>query len=131
MPTSTPSISITHAKRLRQDMTDAERYLWYALRRRSLNGWRFRRQAPIGRYIVDFTCFGAKLVVELDGGQHAEDRRDYDERRTEWLVAQGFTVLRFWNADVFQNTEFVLDEFVKALPGDAPPQPSPTRGEGV
>nr|WP_178130358.1 endonuclease domain-containing protein [Reyranella sp. CPCC 100927] len=131
MPTSTPSISITRAKRLRRDMTDAERHLWYALRRRTLNGWRFRRQAPIGRYIVDFVCLGAKLVVELDGGQHAEDRHDYDERRTAWLISQGFSVMRFWNADVFQRTDFVLEEIAKALPADPPPQPSPTRGEGA
>src|SRR5262245_9573346 len=110
MPTSNPLVSVTRARRLRQDMTDAERHLWYALRRRNLNGCRFRRQAPIGNYIFDFVCFGARIVVELDGGQHAEDRREYDERRSEWRISQGFTVLRFWNADVFRSIEFVLEE---------------------
>ncbi len=130
MPRATPPVSINRARRLRNEPTDAERHLWYDLRRKSLDGWRFRRQAPIGRYIVDFVCFDARLIVELDGGQHAEARQAYDVDRTAWLESEGFRVLRFWNNDVLTNTSGVLEEVVRALPSHPPPQPSPTRGEG-
>ena len=88
-------------------MTDAERKLWAALRRRQLNRWYFRRQAQIGPYIADFVCFDAKLVVEVDGGQHAFDA-ERDAVRTAWLKSRGFHVLRFWNHDVLLNREGVL-----------------------
>src|SRR6185503_17344639 len=130
MPHATPPISIERARRLRCEPTDAERHLWYQLRRKNLGDWRFRRQAPIGRYIVDFVCFEARLIVELDGGQHAEARQLYDAARTAWLEAEGFRVLRFWNNDVLTNTVGVLEEIVRTLPSHPPPQPSPTRGEG-
>jgi very-short-patch-repair endonuclease len=84
------------ARRLRAEMTDAERKLWSLLRRSSLQGFRFRRQIPIGRYVADFACMSQHLIVELDGGQHAE-RVDYDEGRTTWLAGVGYRVLRFWN----------------------------------
>jgi very-short-patch-repair endonuclease len=76
-------------------MTVSERRLWSHLRRRQVEGWKFRRQAPIGDYIVDFLCIAAKLVVELDGSSHNETRSEYDQCRQEWLESQGYTVLRF------------------------------------
>jgi very-short-patch-repair endonuclease len=117
-----------HAKRLRADSTDAERLVWSRLRAHRLLGWKFKRQQPIGRYIVDFVCFDAKLVVELDGGQHA-DALDEDAIRDAWLGSQGFTVLRFWNNDVLSNLDGVFMTITAQLPPS--PQPSPTRGEGV
>ena len=107
------------AKQLRQQPTEAEAKLWHRLRRKQLDGYRFRRQAPIGRYIVDFFCPDAKLIVELDGGQHAA-QRDYDDRRTNWLESCGYKVLRFWNNDVFENIEGVLGEIERTI-GDSPP----------
>jgi len=90
-------------------MTDAERVLWRAIRRKQLDGHRFRRQQPIGRYIVDFFCPEVRLIVELDGGQHAE-RADYDADRTEWLEARGYRVVRYWNPDALRNLEGVLED---------------------
>ena len=94
------------AKRLRREATAAESLLWQRLRNRQL-GYKFRRQQPIGPYIVDFVCPELKLVVELDGGQHA-DARNRDQVRTAYLESSGFTVLRFWNNAVFENLEGVL-----------------------
>ncbi len=97
-------------------MTDAERKLWFYLSRKQLDGYRFRRQSPIGRYIVDFVCYERKLVVELDGGQHnTEHRLRKDEQRTLWLHSQGFTVVRFWNNEVFENLEGVMEVIHKHL----------------
>lgn len=101
------------ARRLRRDATEAETWLWARLRSRQLEGHRFRRQAPIGPYIVDFCCFSQNLIVELDGGQHAESRADV--LRTRWLQARGFRELRFWNHDVLANTEGVLETIREAL----------------
>ncbi|HWN44515.1 MAG TPA: DUF559 domain-containing protein [Thermoanaerobaculia bacterium] len=95
-----------HARDLRQNMTDAERRLWRELRGGSL-GARFRRQVPIGPYIVDFASFRQRLVIEIDGGQHLGDARD--EARDAWLAEQGFRVLRFWNHEVLKNPEGVLE----------------------
>ena len=100
-------MSTTRARTLRKTPTDAERRLWARLRRRQLDDCRFRRQAPIGRYIVDFACFERRLIVEIDGGQHAR-RRNADAARTVWLERQGFKVLRFWNNDVLGNTDGVV-----------------------
>jgi very-short-patch-repair endonuclease len=94
-------------------MTEAEKRMWYLLRRRNL-GKNFRRQAPIGPFVVDFACLSARLIIELDGGQHAA-QSDEDEKRTAWLVAQGYHVLRFWNNDVLGNTQAVLEAVVEAL----------------
>ncbi|WP_303905497.1 endonuclease domain-containing protein [Thiohalomonas denitrificans] len=96
------------ARQLRRNMTDAERRLWRHLRLRQLAGCKFRRQCPIGRYIVDFVCFEQTLVIELDGGQHAEQTAQ-DARRDAWLKMQGYQVLRFWNNEVLQETEVVLE----------------------
>ncbi len=103
-----------NARRLRAEMTDPERVLWSKLRRRQLEGHRFRRQVPLGPYVADFACMEPKLVVELDGHQHG-DRIDHDARRTEWLEGQGFHVLRFGNPDVRENLEGVLLTIANAL----------------
>jgi very-short-patch-repair endonuclease len=89
-------------------MTEAERRMWKLLRRKSVAGFRFRRQQPIGPFIVDFFCAARKLIVELDGGQHADERADYDARRTAWLESEGYSVVRFWNVEVMENGEGVL-----------------------
>ena len=97
-------------------MTEAEQRLWSALRRRQIDGLRFRRQVPLGRFIVDFACYDARVVVELDGGQHAESEAE-DKARAKWLEERGFRVLRFWNTEVFENLEGVL-EVVRAVASD-------------
>jgi very-short-patch-repair endonuclease len=89
-----PSPRTDRARELRKNLTVSEWRLWSHLRRRQLDGWKFRRQAPIGPYVVDFACFAARLVVELDGSSHNEATHDYDERRQAWLESQGFRVLR-------------------------------------
>jgi very-short-patch-repair endonuclease len=101
------------ARRLRRDMTDAERALWGRLRLGRL-GVKFRRQMPIGRFIADFASLGAKLVIEVDGGQHDAARRSEHER-TVALEAAGFFVLRFWNNDVLGNIDGVLGEITRAI----------------
>jgi very-short-patch-repair endonuclease len=114
------------ARNLRKNMTDAERRLWLFLRDKQRQA-RFRRQAPIGPYIADFACFDPRLVIEIDGGQH-DEQRDYDTRRDDWLRSQGFLVLRFWNNEVLENTEGVLERILgelQALVGVTPPHPSP------
>ena len=108
------AMTVQFARDLRQQMTDAERRLWYLLRRKQLEGFRFRRQAPIGKYIADFVCFAECLIIEVDGGQHS-DQQAYDEARTEWLESEGFRVLRFWNNDVLANQEGVLETILDAL----------------
>jgi len=97
------------ARRLRSESTDAERRLWYLLRAHRTFGWKFRRQHPIGTYIVDFVCFECRLIVEVDGSQHREAAR-YDSIRDRDLEARGFLVLRFWNNDVLAATDAVLEE---------------------
>ncbi|MBB5274794.1 very-short-patch-repair endonuclease [Rhizobium rosettiformans] len=103
------------ARSLRNNDTEAEYRLWGDLRNRQLNGHKFSRQIPIGVYIVDFVCREQRLVVELDGSQHAENERD--ERRTEWLNVQGYSVLRFWNAEVLQERRAVLNTILAVLQG--------------
>lgn len=103
-------------------MTDAESLLWYRLRAGRLDGWKFRRQVPLGVYVVDFICQGAAIVIEIDGGQHAEQVQ-HDTERTRWLQGRGYQVLRFWNTDVMENLEGVLQAICHALPPS--PQPSP------
>lgn len=115
--------AIQFARKLRKDQTDAERRLWWNLRNRQLEGWKFRRQVPVGEYIADFVCIDAKLIIELDGGQHSEQRQ-YDEQRTRDLEQAGFAVLRFWNNDVLTNTESVIEEILRMLrPTDRSPSP--------
>lgn len=117
------------AKHLRQQMTDVEKRLWLHLRDRRLQGKKFRRQVPLGPYIADFVNFEQRLIVELDGGQHA-DQIDYDERRDAWLAREGFRVLRFWNNEVMTNLEGVLETIAGACHLPLTPGPSPARGEG-
>lgn len=126
-------MSLGQAKVLRKKMTDAERRLWYRLRAHRFAGHKFKRQVPLGPYIVDFASLNRKLIVELDGGQHA--KRFADARRDAWLRTEGFKVLRFWNIDVFQNIDGVLEMIMIALdqrpsPGALRAPPSPQRGEG-
>ena len=102
-------------------MTDAERRLWVELRARGLGG-KWRRQQLIGRYIADFVCQSARLIVEVDGGQHSESEADV--RRTTWLEGAGYRVVRFWNYDVLENVEGVLMRIAEALA--AAPSPTPT-----
>ena len=116
----------SHARNLRANSTDAERALWQHLRANRLRGHKFRRQAPIGQYIVDFACFEARLIIELDGGQHAE-RSKYERDRTAWLQAQGFRVLRFWNTDVLNNLDGVKEVIAEACAKEPPP---PRGGRG-
>src|SRR3984893_13782608 len=112
MPEAKPS-KIAFARRLRRAATDAERRLWYRLRARQIDGAKFVRQEPIGPYIVDFVCREQRLIVEVDGGQHATDTRDIV--RDNWLSDDGYRVLRFWNNDVLANTEGVLEAIAAAL----------------
>ena len=97
-------------------MTDAERRLWSRLRLRQLDGHRFRRQAPVGSYVVDFVCLSSRLVIELDGGQHNEaDVEARDTQRTDWLNSKGYRVLRFWNHEVLTETDDVMEAIFNAL----------------
>jgi adenine-specific DNA-methyltransferase len=102
------------ARALRKNATDAERHLWNALRGRRLAGFKFRRQRPFGPYVCDFICLEASIVVELDGSQHVE-RSDYDTRRDAFIRSYGYRVLRFWNADVIERTENVVETIFAAL----------------
>ena len=102
------------SRALRKNATDAERILWHHLRRRQLNGHRFRRQQPIGPYIVDFYCHDKQLIIEVDGGQHSEEQV-YDAKRTQWLEQNGFQVLRFWNHEVMNRNDVVLEAIHEAL----------------
>ena len=97
---------LDQAKYLRSNQTEAEQRLWYHLRAHRFMNLKFKRQKPIGPFIVDFVCMEYQLIVEADGGQHGGDD---DARRDAWLKAQGFTVLRFWNNDILQQTDVVLE----------------------
>jgi len=103
------------AKKLREEMTEAEKLIWYHLKAKNFFGLKFRRQEPIGEYIVDFVCYSRKLIIEIDGGQHARETKIDDTKRDKWLKSQGFIVLRFWNNDVFRNLEGVFEGIRKYL----------------
>ena len=115
------------ARRLRKSMTDAERALWRVLRDKQLEGRKFRRQYPIAGYVADFACIEAGLVIELDGGQHAEQAA-YDARRTEDLRMAGYRVIRFWNNEVLGNMDGVLEALRLALLQPHPNPPLQGRG---
>ena len=114
---------------MRSESSDAEHRLWQILRAHRFAGYKFRRQVPLDFYIADFVCFAERLIVELDGGQHAESTSD--PRRDAYLRAQGFRVLRIWNNDLFTNEEGVAELILSTLRSPPLPNPSPARGEGL
>jgi very-short-patch-repair endonuclease len=121
------------AKALRQTSTSAEHRLWRLLRSRQLSDIKFRRQVPLGPWIADFVCFEQMLIVEADGGQHIDSRRD--QLRDADLKQRGFRIVRFWNNDITSNAEGVLEAILRELKQSPSPRalrarPSPTRGEG-
>lgn len=115
------------AKILRRRMTDAERRLWTQLRAYRMAQGKFKRQQPIGPYIVDFVCFRAHLVIEVDGGQHQGSQAD--RTRDAWLAGQGFRVLRFWDNEVLTELPAVLEKIAEALSPSPPPLSHEGRGE--
>lgn len=115
----------SHARQLRRALTPEERQLWFHLRSRRFTHYKFRRQHPFGPYILDFACCEARLAIELDGSQHAEQSA-YDARRTTWLNEEGWTVRRFWNNELRENEEGVLMVILQDLRRLLPsPRPSP------
>jgi very-short-patch-repair endonuclease len=115
------------ARELRNNPTDAERLLWSQLRLWQLDGHKFRRQQLLGPYIVDFVCLEKRVVVEVDGGQHAQDA-SLDAKRDRWLRDEGFVVLRFWNNDVLKNIDSVKEQVYKTLQSTPYLNPSPQGG---
>ena len=115
--------SVARARELRRNSTDAERKHWRALRTQ-LGQFKWRRQMPVGPYFADFACFSAKLIVEIDGGQHAA-AAEHDQKRSVFIEAQGYRVLRFWNHDVLRNTRGVLERIALEL------STSPSRASGA
>ena len=105
---------VAAARKLRRSTTDVERKLWHRIRDKQIEGFRFRRQRPVGRFIVDFICLDARLIVELDGGQHAENVA-HDKKRSAFLESLGYRVLRFWNNEVIENMDGVLERLREAL----------------
>lgn len=126
-------MNLDQAKRLRSHQTEAEQRLWYHLRAHRFMGLKFKRQKPVGRYIVDFICHEHHLIVEVDGGQHAE-QTEYDHERDTWLRQRGYRVLRVWNHEVMQQLDGVLEQ-IRSLalsPVDhLPPPLSRKRERGV
>ncbi|WP_420642830.1 endonuclease domain-containing protein [Candidatus Leptofilum sp.] len=125
-PPTNPTL-LHHAREMRQQPTEPERRLWQHLRRKQLGGFRFRRQQPLGAYIVDFYCHEARLIVEVDGDSHAFQEK-YDAERTAWLEEQGNHVIRFWNVEVMQNLDGVLQVILakcEALVSSEQNQPPP------
>ncbi len=106
-------MSVEQAKYLRKNMTDAEKVFWLKVRAKRLSGYKFKRQAPVGKYVVDFICHSAKLVVEIDGGQHNECASD--KVRGEYLENLGFKVVRYWNNEVLGNIDGVLEALSSIL----------------
>jgi very-short-patch-repair endonuclease len=119
--------TLLKAQRLRRALTDAERKLWSVLRSRQLQGAKFRRQQPIGPFIADFVCQQERLIIEADGGQHADNGAD--ARRTAFLESKGYRILRFWNNDILNNVDGVAQVIADAL---STPHPlSPGSGPGL
>ena len=112
---------IENARNLRKTTTNAENVLWFLLKNRQIKNYKFRRQHPIKKYIVDFVCIEKALIIELDGGQHNENQKDIV--RTKFLESLNFRVLRFWNNEVLQNPEGVLIKIMETL--NTPPHPNP------
>jgi very-short-patch-repair endonuclease len=120
------------ARDLRRTQTEPEQFVWKKLRDRRFADFKFRRQFPLGNYIVDFVCLGCRLILELDGGHHGEpNQENYDATRDAWLRSQGFKVLRFWNHQVMSEWDIVEDTLwneLQAIP--LTPNPSPAAGRG-
>src|SRR3990167_7615302 len=118
---------IINAKELRKKQTDAERFLWKHLRARQIEGIKFRRQQPVGKFIVDFVSYEKKIVLELDGSQHIDAKAE-DKERDAWFSEQGFQVLRFWSNEVLENLEGVLEVIRERIS----PSPNPShQGRGI
>jgi very-short-patch-repair endonuclease len=117
----------SRARQLRRTATDVERLLWRRLRFWQVDGYKFRRQQPLANYIVDFVCLQKRLIIEVDGGQHAQEV-NHDAERDAWLRAQGLTILRFWNNDVLKNIDGVMEMIVKSLQSTPYLNPSPQGG---
>ena len=117
------------ARALRLNSTNVELKLWNRLRSRSLGGFKFVRQEPIGRYVVDFICREQRLIVEVDGGQHADNQ--HDAARDRWLLNHGYRVLRFWNNELNQNINGVLETIAAALLVESPPHPDCAQARAV
>ena len=116
---------VPNSKNLRTNLTDAEQKIWRHIRQRQLNNLKFRRQQIIGNYIVDFICFEKKLIIEIDGGQHTDEN---DRKRTNFLEKEGYKILRFWNNDVLNNIEGVLEKIFIDLNEDTPILTFPPQG---
>lgn len=116
-------MNLQQAKTLRSTMTDVEKRLWYRLRAHRFAGFKFKRQVPVGPYIVDFACLNRRLIIEVDGGQHGDVSNDCS--RDNWLNQRGFHVLRFWNNEVLRNTESVLETIMDRLNQTSGGSPSP------
>lgn len=110
---------IINARHMRREPTDAERKFWLAVRGRQFGGYKFKRQYPVGPYIADFVCLEQKLIIELDGGQHAQ-QADYDAERTAYLQTHGFRVLRYWNDDFLRMPDVILEDVLHALSAPSP-----------
>ena len=104
-----------YAKQLRNNQTDAEIHLWKRIKSRQLKGYKFRRQHIFSNYIVDFVCIELKLIIEIDGSQH-QAQKEYDKIRTQYLNSIGFKVLRFWNNEILEQVESVVEAILQALP---------------
>ena len=115
----------TNSRKLRSELTEAETHLWQHLKARQVCDKKFRRQHPVGNYILDFACIEARLAIEVDGGQHSE-MQSQDNLRTAWLETQGWKVLRFWNNEVLQNIEGVLEKVLNTLKTDKINIPPPS-----
>ena len=122
-----PPQSTANARRLRRHPTDAEQTLWYLLRRRHLHPHYFRRQLPIGPYIADFVCHQKRLIIELDGGHH-QLQQAQDAQRTKWLESRGYQVIRFWNNELKEDPDAVLQAILIALESPNPKTKDPARG---
>jgi len=126
---------VDRARAVRRNMGDAEKKLWFRLRRRKIAGHRFRRQVPVGDYIVDFACLSARLIIEVDGGRHHNrEAQLLDETRTASLEARGYRVVRFWNSRVLSDIDGVVDDLQRSSSSDRPPPGAarhpPPRGRG-
>ena len=128
LPRRLPAHLVENARRLRHEATDADGLLWRMLRNRQFGGYKFRRQVPVGHYILDFLCIEARLAVELDGGQHAQMERELaDQRRSAGLEERGIRIVRFWNDEVLRDPEGTAERLWVALPHD---EPDPASAEG-